>query len=374
MAKVVVDSKRPVIELDRDNNVYYNIKIVNRGDPTSNNKSKNSLAVYSVNRTSAILENPSDYELAVVRFSIPSTNIPIMVWGNSPYNRDTNPSSKVDKYIVSMEFNGTIISRPLVFIPNADDDLYGNTIWNYQEFIDILNVALQECFVDLKATEALAPPSVAPNFTFEPKTQLCSLYAPQTYDTGNPSITPYPPPPTIRVFFNTALFELFPSLQSYGSDTFGSPLNYQILIKNNYNNQATIGGVPYYFMEQEFSTLELWSDLQKIVFETDSIPVESEYQPTQNDTTRRIITDFEPEEGINDRQKIQYFGYGWKRYYDLKSTYPLNSIDLRAYWEDKDGQLFPIYLGQDEALSMKLLFRKKLPLQISSAFYGEDGD
>ena len=152
------------------------------------------------------------------------------------------------------------------------------------------------------------------------------------------------------------------------------PLSHQILFQNQGDNLRVIGAVTYIEIVQEYSTLALWSDFTTIVFETDTIPVEPEYQPSQNDTTRRLITDFEPLEDINNREKFQYFGSGWKRYYDLRSSYPMREIDIKAYWEDRDGKLYPIYLGADEALTMKILFRKKLPLQLANALYGTADD
>jgi hypothetical protein len=100
----------------------------------------------------------------------------------------------------------------------------------------------------------------------------------------------------------------------------------------------------------------------------DTIPVEPEFQPTLNDTTRRLITDFEPIQEIDNRENFQYFGSGWKRYYDLKSAYPLREIDIKAFWEDKKGAVYPVYIGDGESLTLKLLFRKKLALQLEREF------
>jgi hypothetical protein len=372
--KAIVETLKPKRDMNEDNNVYYNIRITNRGTGLFD------LARYSVNRVSPVLDNPNDYELAVVRFSIPATNIPIFVWGDTPYNPTTNPSSKVNKFAVSMTFDGYTKTQFLDFIPNTTgNDLYGNSIYNYQEFIDIVNVGLRNAFSNpaldgVKDVKPLAPPTEPPYLTYDAKTQLCSYVAQTAYDTGQPAqFGGVPPPPTINVYFNSALFSYFPSFQVFGQDE-QDPLSYQIYARNNFDNQINIGGNPYYVMEQEFTTLSLWNDFTAIVFETDSIPVEPEYQPSQNDITRRLITDFEPEVGIQNREKFQYFGTGWKRYYDLKSAYPLSQIDIQAFWEDRDGRLYPIYIGLDESLTMKILFRKKVALQLENTFYPDDND
>jgi hypothetical protein len=361
-----INSLKPRLQRNDTNNVYYNIKITNDGSELYK------LANYSVNRTSAIVENPSEYELAVVRFSVPSSNIPVMRWGTDPYDPDSNPSSKIDRMFVTLSFDGVDVTKTLIYIPNSlEPPSYGPSIWNYQHFVDILNVALKDAFTDLKALKPLAPPTTAPYVTYDSVPLLCSLFAPQTYDTGNPTDT-VPPPPTIQIYFNTYLYRYFPSLEVYKLPDTSEPKTFQILVKNTSNNAVTISGTPYYEMKQEYSTVALWNDFNTILFETDTIPVEPEFEPTQNDTTRRIITDFEPLDEINNREKFQYYGAGWKRYYDLKSTYPLKNIDMRVYWEDKIGRTYPVVIGADEAITVKLLFRKKLPLVLEQSLYPED--
>ena len=356
-------------ELGDDDNIYYNIRIV---------KNKNDLfspAVYNVSRTSPIIDLPSNYELAVVRFSIPASNIPILVWGNDPYDPITNSSSKVDKLSISLSFGGVDYTQVLEFIPNSSgNDFYGNTIWNYQEFCDIINQAFSKAFYSNYPLNTIrrfpaAPPTLPPYLSYDANTQLCSLICEDTYDTGQPWLgASGAVPDTIKVYFNIALYQYFPSFKSFEQEE-QEPLSHQILIRNTGNNtNASDPDIPAntIIMVQEYTTLALWNDFQTIVFETDHIPVEPEYQPATNDVTRRLLTDFEPLSSINDRQSFQYYGDGWKRYYDLKSHKELNQIDLKAFWEDKEGNIYPIYLGADEALTMKLLFRKKTALQLDN--------
>ena len=361
-----ITPKLPDSRIDDTSNIYYNIRIVN------DSKSLFKTATYSVTRTAPIVDKPDDYELAVVRFSVPASNIPIMVWGDTPYDVKTNPSSKVDKFSVSMTFDGATVTKFLQFYPNTTgNDFYGNTVWNYTEFVQSINGALADAFIDMKIAKPAAPPTTAPFMIYNSSNRLCSLLAPQTYLIGLPYEAPIPA--TVQVYFNTALYTYFPSIMSFEQEEL-DPLSHQILFQNQGDNLRVIGAVTYIEIVQEYSTLALWSDFTTIVFETDTIPVEPEYQPSQNDTTRRLITDFEPLEDINNREKFQYFGSGWKRYYDLRSSYPMREIDIKAYWEDRDGKLYPIYLGADEALTMKILFRKKLPLQLANALYGTADD
>ena len=113
-------------------------------------------------------------------------------------------------------------------------------------------------------------------------------------------------------------------------------------------------------IEQEFSTLFLWTDLFNILFETSSIPVSTENLSSQTNKTRRIMTDFEPLQDISNRSAIQYYPQGPIRYYDLESNQPLRRIDLNILLSNKEGEIFPLRLNSTDELSVKLEFRRKV--------------
>lgn len=329
---------------DSDDNIYYNITI--KKDDTNQGR-----ADFSENRVEPIVDNPSDYELAVVRFSVPATDIPIMYFDSESGQQDKD-------FKVSMTFDGVTETRDLIWIPNHINPNEKKAIWNYQEMLDMINVALLDCFTPLKAAKPLAPPTEAPYLTYDAVSELITLNAEQLYNTNGP--------PTIKIFFNLQLFELMPSFQSFEQEEL-APLSHQLLVKDNKNNSATIGGKPYFKMVQEYVTLALWNDLQGIVFASDSLPVENELQPSQTNVVRRIITDFEPLSDINNRQSFQYYPQGPLRFYDLKSNYPLSQVDVKVFWETALGTLYPIYIEDFQSLTIKILFRKKLGLQIQES-------
>jgi hypothetical protein len=337
---------------DGEDNVYYNIRITNEEDTAKH-------AVYSANRTVPILEIPADYEMAVMRFSVPALFIPIFLW------ETPTPLS------VSMRYDGEDITEDLQFIQRADNPNnppYGEAVWNYQELVDMINVALKTAWDAMKVAKPASPTTEAPFMVYDAKTELCSLYAEKLFDSSTN---------TIEILFSKRLFVLFPSFQSYVSTVAVPPpelTRYQILVKDNKTNSTTYNAKDYFIMEQEYPTLALWNGFSTIVFETDSIPVEPEFLATQNNTTRRLLTDFEPLSTINDRQVFQYFPQGKVRYYDMKSNYPMKRIDLRVYWEDNLGKVYPLYLGQGDVLTMKLLFRKKSALQLEQSIFATEDD
>jgi hypothetical protein len=348
MATVNVNTPKNVNH-DGEDNVYYNIRIVNEAESAKH-------AVYSQNRTVPILERPEDYELAVMRFSVPALFIPIFLWETpTPFS-------------VSMIYDGADVTEDLVFIPranNPNNPPYGEAVWNYQELIDMINVALKSAWDAMKIAKPASPTTEAPFMVYDAKTELCSLYAEKLFDSSTN---------TIDILFSKRLFVLLPSLQSFVDTLTPNLTRYQILVKDNKTNSTTYNAKDYYIMEQEYSTLALWNGFSTIVFETDSIPVEPEFLATQNNTVRRLLTDFEPLSTINNRQVFQYFPQGKVRYYDMKSSYPMKRIDLRVYWQDNFGKVYPLYLGQGDVLTMKLMFRKKSALQLEQSIFATEDD
>tara|TARA_R110002126_G_scaffold45043_3_gene127925 strand:- start:259 stop:1218 length:960 start_codon:yes stop_codon:yes gene_type:complete len=314
-----------------NDNVYYNIRI--------NSETSQGRAFYDENRVAPILNNPSEYELAIERFRIPATDIPIFIWKGDDY------------FKVTMSYNGIDVTEPLVFIPNISvPDTYGDAIWNYQELIDILNVALSNAYTAINIASPGSSPTEAPFLTYDADTQLLTFNAEQLYDTNGV--------PTIDIYFNSPLYLLVPSFQTFSNSQI--PLKeYQIIVKNNLNNITTIGGKAYYSTKQEYNTLSLWNDLVSIAFETDSVPVSAEKQGDQKNVVKRIMTDFEPLEDINNRQAFQFYPQGPLRFYDMNSIYPLSRIDLKVYWVDKNDKSYPIFINENEVLTVKILFRKK---------------
>jgi hypothetical protein len=333
---------------DAEDNVYYNITL-------RNYEVKNREAFFSETRVQNVLDNPSEYELSVVRFSVPGYNIPVM-W----YRPD---------YKIYMEFDGYTAEYELKFPTNSDVDLYGRpAIWNLQEVINMMNTSLKNCFDEIKLNRPLAPPTEAPFFIIDKDNNRIKMYAEQLYENNPP---PPAPQTTIRIAFSELVQKLIPTFIYYKKDL---PIGvdgdaYQFIISNQYTNSTTFNGKPYYVITQEEESLYLWTELQSIQFETNSIPVNPEFLPTATNNIRRIITDFEPEKGNPTRQVIQFFPQGPLRYYDLLSNYALRTIDMVVYWEDRDGITYPIQLTRGDVLTLKLQFRKKKHRQ-----YYEDPD
>lgn len=346
-----LNKKRKNIPHQTDDYQYYNIRLYNELD-----SDKLLPAVFSETRTVPILDRPMDYELAVVRFTVPA-QLPIF---NFPDTKIVNKQEvPIDVLKVMLTFGALQYITSVVYTPaqyQCVGCIYGKGIYNYQYFIDLVNIALAASYTDLKTANPGAAPSKEPFLTYDATTQLFTLNAEQAYETD-----------PVKVYFSQQLYDnYFPSFESVADFTIGNPLFgwVELLIKDNYNNSNTLFGNPYYSTLQEFTTLPLWNDFVSIVFESDTLPIQPELQPSQTNVVRRIITDFEPDGSVNDRQAFQFFPQGALRFYDMTSNYPMRQVDLKVYVKTKDNRDYLLYLTPGQYLTVKIMFRRKKALVI----------
>lgn len=327
-------------------NEYYNVSVPYAYDTSRRPGPQN--VVFNTTRTSPVLDKPNDWEVAVVRFYLPS-EMPLFIW-------DTSPDGIAQFLTVAMEFDSKLIETPLILDQYCPTCIPTNSVLFYQEFIDMINTALLTTFTALKLAKPLMPPTQAPYMTYSPISQLCTLVAQTSYDSQLPA--------PVAIYFNINMYNrFFPGMLIAGIVDKTFPTTYaQLRVQDTKTNSNTYNPtipVGFYHMVQEYSSLALWNDLQTILLETDHIPTNPEFEPTENDVTRRLLTDFEPITEINNRQAFQYQPSGALRWYDLKSTYPLKAVDLRVFWRSRTGTVYPLIMLQGQIATIKLRFRNK---------------
>jgi hypothetical protein len=298
---------------------------------------------FDENRVQPVLDKPTDYQLGVVRFSVPTNSIPLMNW-------------RPNFYKIGIEFNGTLKEKFVDFVPNSSSGpLYPNTIgqlWSYQEYCATMSNCLKELHDEIVLAEPSFPANTPILMKIQPSTNIISLYCQSGYSD-----------PLVKVYFNFDLITetVFQSFQE-------APDKFRIIIKDKKTNATTYGGGGY-IMSQEYPTTALISKLDKLIFETNSIPVNPELLGTSTNEIRQVITDFNCASFSRDTLAIQYFPQGPVRHYDMNSHHALNRIDLVVKWEDVYGNLFPIYLQLDDQISIKIHFRKKKQNIIQETLY-----
>jgi hypothetical protein len=310
-------------------------------------------ATFKATRVQPILLRPQDYELAVIRFSIPSTDIPILFWQEDELG--------ISKYKVTLEYDNVIYSRNLVYIESEVKQLYGRkTIWTYDNFLSSMNNAYKLLLDDINAAIAPSLPldTFPPIFTFEPETLLFAYYVdPLFFSYSLDNNTEYINP-SIKMYMNLDLFYLFATFRVIDDNT-KIGYEHQFIPTNIFNQNITVNGNEYIKILQDTTSSNLWNNLFSIELETNTIPVNPELLPTQTNITRSVLTDFEPQSGESTREYIQYQPQGALRYYDLNSSYPLTSIDITLWWIDRNNDRFPLYVTSFDIFSIKIKFRKK---------------
>lgn len=344
--------------------VYYNVRMINDldADPLVYFKP----AVFSETRVLPILHKPSDYELAVVRFKLPLTSIPLYIYE--------------DILRGGLSYDGAEVEAQLL-PPSNNVFIYGLAYYTYQEIADAINDAYKVAYDALVILKpALAVLTTGPPFiTFDGQTKLYTIWA----DEGWNDELLNPP----RAYASSALGRFF--VRSLSSDTnlnaSSDSYIHIIRIKNNFTNTETVGGINYLKMEQFYSTTQLISTFTNIVFQTDRIPVSGEYltstQKDQNNllisstgsnVTRHIITDFEPIDSIQNNSNIQYFPQGPLRYYPLNNDEEMRTVDVKIFWEDHENRLFPVYLAPGDIATVKLQFRRRKEILLREQMYDND--
>lgn len=221
--------------------VYYNALTVNNGvGPLK--------AEFNSVESGAIVDRPRDYRLSVLRFYLSARNLlPIFWWQQT---QDLTLPQQFGKYIVSMSYNGTVVSENLVFKttfnggqppPNADRTLNATNagywgIYSHSSFIDIINAGIKSVYSRISGLEPLAPPVVAgciaPYFNFIKGSGLISLVA------GRPFSTLYVNGATIKLWLNAELYTFFSESLQYsdfyrpGTNPLGAALDVEIEIED----------------------------------------------------------------------------------------------------------------------------------------------
>lgn len=303
--------------------IYYNVNISNQTDAPIN-------ASFSETRTASILDNSSDYQLSIIRFSVPVKNIPLMI---------LPPSLN---YSITYSFDGLDATTYIAWIPNSNNPQKQYYIYNPQEFIDAVNSALSNGFDSIKVLKPAFPATIAPYFVIDG--DLVNFCAQTTM--------------TNQLYFNKLLKNMFATLnfiENYnGNET--NPKYYQIVIKDNGNNTLPTAP-PQYKMISSSSILPLWSDFKALIMAT-SMPVNSELVGAQNNIKRIVLTDFEAD--ITDKTPLRYYPQGPLRYYDMISKIPLMTVDLGLYWESsRTGSIYPIILEKGDNCTIKIMFEHK---------------
>jgi hypothetical protein len=353
------------------NKVYYNVSITPEGRGGTP-------AEYFETRTTPIFDGPpSDYNLSVVRFSIPTGYVPIQIIPIDITQPDINQTT----YSITLEWSGNIYQEFVIWETQFPTSLAPTVITQYGDerylkyyslySIDYLFNLVNEAYI--RAFDKLVldgAPIIAPPFIDLDNTNyLVSIYVPESYVTNDVKVYH-------NEFFNRNFVNSFSA--KYPNLSLGREV--EIQTKNVALNADILQYPPYpqriYLeMRQLFSTTQSMSSFDSLVITSRSIPITTEWitsqskrfegDPQANQAIKgsgflNILQDFKIDQskGWELGNVIIYNPTAEYRRITLKGNSPIEHIDVQVFWKDNFDNLHILEIPEHKILSIKMLFEK----------------
>lgn len=345
---------------NENDNVYLNISIPNLSN-TNSPYPPNVVAAYDEVLASPVIDNPNQYYITVIRFSIPIDLIPLFSFPVDISQNNPNQSLMVigienaalvqfPEFIMYTPENNIVAPVPGGVAPfftsnQVTSDYY--FIYSVNNFINMINTALAAAVV------ASGIGVAAPFYTYDSQTEFISLTVTAAFlATG------------ARIFANSYL-------KNYLGAFDFTTLNYVNTGPYLYYHLLNATTLVYY---QNYNSMNLWFDSQKIVIQSNSIPIVAEFSPSfqnpqifgpnnlnSSSNLQPILTDFALAfNNISDFSSVvTYIPEPQYRLTNMRSSTPLNRIQLSFSWLSKNGTLYPLYVSPNKTVTLKLGFIKK---------------
>lgn len=345
----------------------------------------------------------SEYELAISRFSLDTSSLPVFVpiiqlkLPNGTFN--TNPNQTIYSITMTYTSGGTTyafesfmqwqpqnLSIPIPTPPSQnspqiqDNSLAYYNAYNVQWVVQLFQNTFNSALTGLNAALTLAsvpiPTTNAPVITYNTDTACCTIYVDSTaYDPSPPSSVANP----VKIYFNSPMYGLLDSfIFTYlGVTTVAnSGQNYQLIIDSfNGTNQTplpTLNPSPYdaTFTAQTTTTIGLWSPVQSIIFTSNTLPInQTHILPSivllegQNigpnssiSNVQNIISSFQSPNNLY-RPSITYEPSVY-RFISLNGNNQLKLFNIQCYWQGWDGSINNFLLASQQNFSMLIMFKK----------------
>lgn len=369
--------------------IYYNITL------TNNDTSESGVyppVSFTETRNTPFIDCPEDYNMSVVRFSLETPTLPVIVCQPVVGSNDNQnliyqvrlgwkPYDGVFTYqetIVQFVPSTNLVPAPSTPITLQDIENPYYNLYSYNAFILLINDAIERAY-NAYPLNTFPAGSTTPFLSWDTGGNLAILSILQNLvsDTaGNGTLT---------VAFNPALFTLFSSFNSYKyKDTLTDNIWYQLIVDNGpsaitSSSVVTVAGatttIYTYQVIQEYTTCPLWTPIDSIVFTTSMIPINPElvaapvvYNNNQvfqsvgtNANLTNVLTDFivPLTTGTEYKPSINYTPSAEYRLVSMFGTSPCSSIQVNVYYKNRFGTLVPLTLGFGSSASIKILFRRK---------------
>lgn len=337
-------SSQLIEENSPTDNVYYNFTLRNP-DPSQ----PFYLAKEIFFRVDGIVNRPSDWQIAVVRFKIPAFTVPIFIF----------PQDDPTYYQVILRYNNNdYVSFCSYNTTSFNDKNYTGAIFDISEFVQLVNTCYENSFNNMVAAEG-AIVTKPPFINYDSSSQLMSLYVPTDYTTA-----------IVYVGMNLPLREKFSGFQIITNPALysdNSPVRFFSVYNKNGStepydiagiNAYTYLGTDYYVMTDSVRSVLLISELESVILGTSNIPTSGELQSTTQNVEIKLLSDFEPGNEY-DRSYFQFFPAGPLRFIDLYSNRQLKKMDISLSLKYRNQDVIPLYVPGTDVVSVKVRFSKK---------------
>lgn len=340
-------------------------------------------AKYTETRQMALLPyRPEQYKCCLYSAFIPATAIYLFEWNDTvvPDNPAVPP---YDKYTVTVEYcdgaTVTSVTEPLIFVPYYSTDSNPNSIkrvFNVDQVIQSINNALSAAYTSLSGAGVTAEPATLYmdsdgliNILFDYSQQgvnNINIQNPLSFDTNEEFI---------RISFNFWVAKFFgSSFPSVVLQNEISNLPYMYIklynrIQPNYT--VSINSVNYWNVKQQNSTIDLFSDIEKIVVlsnlrtrpsYTNILGVGSSASVPSSMSSINSLGEFNYSlSSVNNADISKPIIYYTKlhQWLDILGTEPLEQLSYQLFCLRQNGILTPIEIEPASSCSIKLLFSLK---------------
>jgi hypothetical protein len=359
--------------------VYVDINVINN-DPGTVGPVP---LAYREIRDRPILNDPSEYYMSIIRFTIPThACLPVFIPVIQTGQNDPNLSI----YSFTFAYQNTYYQYYLRFVPQdktaaapkfpiqyQDLSTTYYYITDFQFAVDLLNIALATAFEGfqnaLAANEQPVPTNV-PFFMYDPQDSSLAINADKNYfdeSLDNPCF----------LYCNTPMKNLLCAfsfeIDSYAGNVNGK--NFKMIMRNIQDTNIIEISDSYSAIQmlESYSSTSTWSPVSSIVITTGSMPIISTIQAepkvfgaltTQtsynSNINIQVISDFQinMQNGKEYLPSITYSPFQY-RLVSMSGNNPLHSIDISCYWRDTYGNFHNFLIGSNSSASFKIMFRKK---------------
>ncbi len=379
--------------------IYYNSFAVSTQNYSKGQKD-DAVARLSEERTSAIVDDISKYDLSIVRFdAVGIKDIPIFIpmieTGQSDPNKtvysctmsatisDGGSGQQTFTATRNLEFfpqlNGLPEPPAPLQVPDYNNEYY--FVYSFDHVCKLLDKLFLGVFGDLQqqinnfATDPITINQTPPQVLYNPDTRRFKIFF-DNRGYGRSGI-PSGSDAFFNIWFNSNLYNILSNFKGYFNEDITEDTKYFKFdfYKHLGTKKETYETITYIVMEQENESLQLWCPAANIVFTTDLIPALPEQVNVSrlygefverignNNDVEHIITDISlPLDNPYDIQNISYVPSGEYRMISLNNSAgrDLKNINFSLLWRNKyNGSLIPVKLSGGSYFSVKLLFRKK---------------